>query len=91
MSKVQSSPETVRQMKADMNKTAKELNGLVHKIRAVRESSRSEWNDEKGEQFRAMLTKIEKLIVMPEETLKKAQPRLEKLAESLDAYGKVRF
>jgi len=91
MAKVQSSPEVVRQMKADLNKTAKELNSLCGRILAVRNNTRGEWNDTQGEQFRELMTRIGRLVSSPEETLKAAQPKLEKLAQSLDAYGKVKF
>ena len=91
MAKVQASPEVVRQMKADLNKTAKELNNLGGRIRAVRDNTRGEWNDAQGEQFRELMTRIGRLISSPEETLKTAQPKLEKLAQSLDSYGRVKF
>ena len=91
MSKVQSSPEVVRQMKTDMNKSAKELNKLNSMVRQVRERTNAEWNDAQGDQFRELMKRIEKLIGAPEETLKQAQPKLEKLAQSLDAYEKVKF
>jgi uncharacterized protein YukE len=91
MAKIQSSPEVVRQMKSDLNKTAKELNNLSGRIRAVRDNTRGEWNDAQGEQFRELLTRISRLIGSPEEALKSAQPKLEKLAQSLDSYGKVKF
>ena len=91
MAKVQSSPEVVRQMKSDLNKTAKDLNMLGGRIRAVRDKSREDWNDTQGEQFRELLNRIGRLITSPEETLKSVQLKLEKLAQSLDSYGRVRF
>ena len=91
MAKIQSSPDVVRHMKADLNKTAKELSSLGGRIRAVRDSTREEWNDHQGEQFRDLMTRIARLISGPEDTLKSAQPKLEKLAQSLDSYSRVRF
>lgn len=91
MSKVQSSPEVVRQMKADMNKTEKELNKLNGMVRQVKTRTSADWNDAQGEQFRSLMQKVERLIATPEATLKQAQPKLEKLAQSLDAYGKIKF
>jgi len=58
MAKIQSSPEVVRQMKMDLNKTAKELNNLSGRIRAVRDNTRGEWNDAQGEQLRELMTRI---------------------------------
>jgi len=91
MARVQSSPEVVRQMKADINKTAKELNMLSGRLRAVRDNTRGDWNDEQGEQFRELINRIGRLMLAPEETLKSVQPKLEKLAQSLDSYGRVKF
>jgi len=91
MARVQSSPEVVRQMKADINKTAKELNMLSGRLRAVRDNTRGDWNDAQGEQFRELINRIGRLMLAPEETLKSVQPKLEKLAQSLDSYGRVKF
>lgn len=91
MTKVQASPDAVRQMKTELNRTEKELNSLGGRIRAVRDKTRGEWNDAQGEQFRDLMTRISRLISSPEETLKAAQPKLEKLAQALDNYGRVKF
>ena len=91
MAKVQASPEVVREMKSDLNKTAKELGNLSSKILSVRNTTQGEWSDAQGEQFRALMTRIARLIGTPAEALNAAQPKLEKLAQSLDSYGKVKF
>jgi len=90
MSTVRSSPETIRQMKSDINKTSKELRNAGERIRAAIHSS-AEWNDEQGNQYRDLMGRIGRLIVSPVETLNAAQPKLEKLAQSLDEYRSVRF
>ena len=88
MGGVNANPETVRQVKAGLNATVSEIRAAAAKIRAV---SRSEWNDEQGQQFAALMQKIAQLVESPIETLQAAQPKLEKLAQSLDAYKRVKF
>ena len=90
MPSVQSSPEVVRQIKSDLNKTTRELRDAANKINSALHSS-SEWNDAQGEQYRELMRRIARLIESPIDTLQVAQPKLEKLAQSLDAYGSVRF
>jgi len=90
MATVHSSPEVVRQIKSDLNRTVKELQGAGAKIRAAIQNS-SEWNDAQGDQYRDLMRRIGRLIESPVEPLNAAQPKLEKLAQSLDAYGSVRF
>ncbi|MDR0219942.1 MAG: WXG100 family type VII secretion target [Lachnospiraceae bacterium] len=90
MATVHSSPEVVRQIKSDLNRTAKELQEAGAKIRAAIQNS-SEWNDEQGDQYRDLMRRIGRLIESPVEPLSAAQPKLEKLAQSLDSYGRVKF
>ena len=90
MSTVQSSPEVVRQIKSDLNRTSKELRDAANKINSALHSS-SEWNDAQGEQYRELMRRIARLIESPIDTLQGAQPKLEKLAQSLDSYGRVKF
>ena len=90
MATVHSSPEVVRQIKSDLNKTSKELRDAANRINSALHSS-SEWNDAQGEQYRDLMRRIARLIESPINTLQGAQPKLEKLAQSLDAYGNVKF
>ena len=90
MSTVQSSPEVIRQIKSDLNVTTKELRDAANKVNTALRSS-SEWNDAQGNQYRELMRKIGRLIESPINTLQAAQPKLEKLAQSLDAYNKVKF
>jgi len=90
MPTVQSSPEVVREIKAHINGTTKELSNAVAKINTALRSS-SEWNDAQGEQYRELMRKIARLIQPPIDALQSAQPKLEKLALSLDSYNKVKF
>ena len=90
MPTVQSSPEVVRQIKQDLNKTSKELRDAANRIKSALHLS-SDWNDAQGEQYRDLMRRIARLIESPIDTLQGAQPKLEKLAQSLDAYGNVKF
>jgi hypothetical protein len=53
--------------------------------------SSAEWNDAQGEQYRGLMRRVARLIESPIDTLQGAQPKLEKLAQSLEAYGSVKF
>jgi uncharacterized protein YukE len=88
MSQVKASSEAVRQVKSGINATVSELRGAAAKVRAVGSGG---WNDAQGQQFHALMQKIAKLVESPIETLQASQPKLEKLAQSLDAYGSVKF
>ena len=90
MATVQSSPEVVRQIKSDINGTTKELRDAANRINSALHSS-SEWNDAQGDQYRELMRSIARLIESPIETLQAAQPKLEKLAQSLDSYNSVKF
>ena len=90
MSTVRASSEAIRQMQSDLTKTINDLNAASSKILAVRSIS-GEWNDAQGEKFRELMTKISRLIGSPVSTLQGAKPKLERLAQSLDAYGSVKF
>ena len=88
MSTVKASPEVVRQVKSGLNGTISELRGASAKIRAVGSDG---WNDEHGEKYRALMQRIARLVESPIDTLQAAQPKLEKLAQSLDSYNSVKF
>ena len=90
MATVRSSPEVVRQIKADLSRTTKELRDAGNRVSAALHAS-GEWNDAQGEQYRDLMRRIGRLIESPIDPLQAAQPKLEKLAQSLDDYGRVRF
>ena len=90
MSAVKASPEAIRKIKSDINVTIKELRDSAKKVSSALSSS-SEWNDAQANQYRDLMRKIGRLIESPLDTLQAAQPKLEKLAQSLDEYNKVKF
>jgi len=90
MSTVKADPGIIRKIKADLNIMVKELQQSGNKIR-VAISQSTDWTDANGEQYRELMRKIGRLIESPIETLQTAQPKLEKLAQSLDQYNSVKF
>ena len=87
---VHSSSEVIRQMKANLNTTSRELRDAANRINSALHSS-GEWNDAQGDQYRELMRRIARLIESPIDTLQAAQPKLEKLAQSLDDYSRTRF
>ena len=86
MSQVKASAEAIRQVKAGLNATVNEIRTAAAKVRAV-----SGWNDAQGQQFQALMQRIAQLVESPINTLQAAQPKLDKLAQSLDQYNRVKF
>jgi hypothetical protein len=90
MPMVKSDPEVIRKVKADINIAIKEIENASANIRNARNSA-SGWNDSMGNQYRELLTRIGSSTESPISTLQRALPALDKLAQSLDAYKKVKF
>jgi len=90
MSNVKADPQIIRKIKADLNIMVKELQQSSSKIR-IAISQSTDWTDVNGEQYRDLMRKIGRLIESPIDTLQGAQPKLEKLAQSLDEYNSVKF
>lgn len=87
---INASAEAIRQMKMTLQKTIKEIERIQANVRGSMKSSEN-WNDAQGEQYRHLMQHIARLTESPSGTLRTAVPKLEKLAQILDAYGKVRF
>lgn len=87
---INASAEAIRQMEVTLQKTIKEIERIQVNIRGSMKSSVN-WNDAQGEQYRQTMQQISRLTESPSGTLRTAVPKLEKLAQILDSYGKVRF
>ena len=87
---VQSSPVVVRDMKKTLLSSVKNIQKIQQNISSSARSA-SNWNDAQGTQYQALMKRIAQLTQGPVETLNAAAPKLEKLAQSLDNYGKVKF
>ena len=51
----------------------------------------SDWNDSQGEQFRMLMRSVARCTEEPKNALKDTLPRLERMAEAIERYNKVRF
>lgn len=87
---IKSSPEVVRDMKKTLQSTVKSIQGIQQNVKGAMRSS-ANWNDAQGQQYQALMKQIAQLTQAPMTTLNSAVPKLEKLAQSLDKYGKVKF
>ena len=87
---IKSSPEIVREMEKTLQSTVKSIQGIQQNVKGAMRSSAS-WNDAQGQQYQALMKQIAQLTQAPMTTLNSAVPKLEKLAQSLDRYGKVKF
>ena len=86
---IKSSPEVVRDMKSTLQKTVTSIQGIQQNVKGAMRSS-ANW-DAQGKQYQSLMKKIAQLTQSPMATLNAAAPKLEKLAQSLDNYGKVKF
>lgn len=87
---INSSPEIIREMNITLRKTVNEIQKTQTNIKSAMQWS-ADWNDAQGQQYRALMKRIAQLTDSPTSTLVTAMPKLEKLAQALDAYGRVRF
>ena len=88
MATVNASADGIRDAKSNLKATVSMLRGAAAKVRAVGTEG---WNDAQGQKFSELMRKIAQLIESPIDTLQAAQPKLEKLAQSLDSYNRVKF
>lgn len=85
-----SSSEIIRDMERTIQKTVKEIQITQTNVKSATRFS-ADWNDEQGKQYQELMKQIARLTDSPTSTLTAAIPKLEKLAQILDAYGKVKF
>lgn len=89
MSQIKASPEAVRQLARDLRTTISNLQQISAQVKST--GNVSNWNDSQGEQFKSVVNKISGLTQSPIETLEAAIPRLNKIAETLEQYNKIKF
>lgn len=87
---VKSSAETIREMKKEIQKTIGDLQKIAKGIRSGMAATGS-WDDAQAAQFNMLMQQIARLSEQPIETLNASLPKLEKLAQSLDQYNRVKF
>lgn len=86
---VQASAESIRAMKKDIQQTIADIQRISNGIKAG--IGASNWNDSQAEEFNQLMREIAHLTSSPTGTLQDALPQLERLAQSLDAYQKIKF
>jgi hypothetical protein len=77
-------------MKSTLQKTVTSIQGIQQNVKGAMRSS-ANWDDSQGQQYQALMKQIAQLTQAPMATLNSGVPKLEKLAQSLDNYGKVKF
>lgn len=87
---VKASPEIIREMKKEISNTIRDIQKISNGIRQG-VSATSNWDDEKSAEFNILMQKIARLTETPVDALTAAMPKLEKLAQTLDQYNRVRF
>lgn len=87
---VKASPEIIRDMKKDISNTIRDIQRISNGIKSALSATAS-WDDAKAAQFNALMQQIARLTVAPVDTLNASLPKLEKLAQSLDQYNRVKF
>ncbi len=87
---VKASAETIREMKKDISSTIQDIRRISDGIKSGMAAT-SNWNDAQAAQFNMLMQQIARLTAAPIDTLNAALPKLEKLAQSLDQYNRVKF
>ena len=87
---VKASPEAIREMKKEISSTIKDIERISSGIRSGM-SATGNWDDAQAAQFNMIMQKTARLTSKPVDTLRAALPKLEKLAQSLEQYNKVKF
>ena len=87
---VKGSPEAIREMKSDIQGTINDINRISEGIRHGM-SATSSWDDSQAAQFNMIMQRVARLTETPIDTLQKALPKLERLAQALDSYNSVHF
>lgn len=87
---IKASPEAIREMEKTLQSTTKAIQAIQQNVKGAMRSS-ANWTDAQGQQYQALMRQIAKLTEAPAATLTAAVPKLERLAQSLDSYGRVKF
>lgn len=87
---VKANPEAIREMKKEISNTIKDIDRISSGIRQG-VSATPNWDDAKAAQFNMLMQKVARLTEKPTDTLRASLPKLEKLAQALEAYNKINF
>lgn len=87
---VKASPETIREMKSDVQNAARMLEKAGEGIAKV-VSGMDQWDDRQAKEFASIMLQVSRLTRMPVDSLKSAALKMENMAQALDEYQKVKF
>ena len=87
---VKASPEVIREMERDITNTVRDIQRISGGIRQGLAATAS-WDDDKAAEFNMLMQRIARLTEAPVDTLNAAIPKMEKLAQTLDQYNRVKF
>lgn len=82
--------QSIHDMKKQIAQTVKDIEHINQGIRSGLRATGS-WDDAKAAEFNMIMQKIARLTASPVETLNAAIPKLEKLAQSVDAYNSTKI
>lgn len=77
--------QTVRDIAKEISETIKDLEQMSEGINNGLQAT-DKWDDEKAADFNLAMRKVASKVKSPIDDLKKALPKLEKLAQLMDAY-----
>lgn len=90
MSDIYADPETLRRSSRTVRESVRAIKRVSDGIdRTIKGSSG--WSDSQGEEFRNVLSRVKRLVDSPLETLEAAPPKIDRLADALDEYQRIRF
>ncbi len=87
---MQASSQSIREMEKNLNATIRDLDQIAGGIKKVLNATQG-WEDQQSREFREVMAKIGRLTIQPVDQLKTTIPRMEKLAQSVDEYTRIRF
>ncbi len=87
---MQASSQSIREMEKNLEATIRDLDQIAGGIKKVLNATQG-WEDQQSREFREVMAKIGRLTIQPVDQLKTTIPRMEKLAQSVDEYTRIRF
>ncbi len=87
---MQASSQSIREMEKNLEATIRDLDQIAGGIKKVLNATQG-WEDQQSREFREVMEKIGRLTIQPVDQLKTTIPRMEKLAQSVDEYTRIRF
>lgn len=87
---MKASAETIRDMKKQIAHTVKDIEHIKQGIQSGMRATQA-WDDAKAAEFNMIMQRIARLTASPIDTLNAAMPKLERLAQTVDAYNSTKI